>query len=93
MTDERPLPPITMEPLEAEPMPREFDTRQLVRRGLWAVAALVVLLLVALLAPGLGDVRDLLETASLGWVLLAIALEVASGLSYVAMFRPSSAGG
>ena len=70
-------------------MPRELDTRRLLRRGLAVVAALVALGLVALLAPGLDEVRALLERASVGWLVLAIALEVGSSLSYVAMFRPA----
>jgi uncharacterized membrane protein YbhN (UPF0104 family) len=77
-----------MEPLEPEPMPGDFDPRRLARRALWAIVLLAVLVLVALLAPGLGDVRSLIERATFGWVLLAVALEVASSLSYVAMFRP-----
>jgi glycosyltransferase 2 family protein len=82
-------PRITAEPITAPPVPRELDARRLVRRGLAVVAALVVLGLVALLAPGLGEVRTLLGRASPGWLALAIALEVASSLSYVAMFRPA----
>jgi uncharacterized membrane protein YbhN (UPF0104 family) len=70
-------------------MPRELDARRLVRRGLVVVAALVALGLVALLAPGLGEVRTLLERASPGWLALAVALEVGSSLSYVLMFRPA----
>jgi uncharacterized membrane protein YbhN (UPF0104 family) len=82
-------PRITAERIEAPPMPRELDVRRLVRRGLAVVAALVVLGLVALLAPGLGEVRTLLARASPGLLVLAIALEVGSSLSYVAMFRPA----
>ena len=70
-------------------MPRELDARRLVRRGLVVVAALVVLGLVAALAPGLGEVRTLLARASPAWLALAVLLEVASSLSYVAMFRPA----
>jgi uncharacterized membrane protein YbhN (UPF0104 family) len=81
-------PRITAEPIEAPPMPRELDTRRLLRRGLVVVAALVVLVLVALLAPGLGEIRTILGRASPGWLALAVALEVCSSLSYVAMFRP-----
>jgi uncharacterized membrane protein YbhN (UPF0104 family) len=70
-------------------IPGELDTRRLVRRGLVVVAAIVVLVLVALLAPGLGSVRMILERASPGWIAVAIVLEVLSSLSYVAMFRPA----
>ena len=42
-------------------IPHELDTRRLVRRGLVVVVAIVVLVLIALLAPGLGSVRTILE--------------------------------
>jgi uncharacterized membrane protein YbhN (UPF0104 family) len=74
---------------EVPDLPRELDTRRLVRRALFVVVALVALGLVALLAPGLQDVRHLLGNASPWWIVLAIALEVASSLSYVLMFRPA----
>ena len=70
-------------------IPNELDTGRLVRRGLVVVVAIVVLVLIALLAPGLGSVRAILERASPGWIALAIVLEVLSSLSYVAMFRPA----
>jgi len=70
-------------------IPNELDTGRLIRRGLVVVAAIVVLVLIALLAPGLGSVREILERASPGWIALAIVLEVLSSLSYVAMFRPA----
>jgi uncharacterized membrane protein YbhN (UPF0104 family) len=69
-------------------MPHEFDARRLVRRGAVAVALLGALVLVAALAPGLGEVRRLLGRAAWEWVVVAIVLEVLSSLSYVAMFRP-----
>jgi uncharacterized membrane protein YbhN (UPF0104 family) len=74
---------------EVPDLSHELDTRRLLRRGLAVVVALVALLLVAALAPGLGDVRHLLRNASPWWIVLAIGLEVASSLSYVAMFRPA----
>jgi uncharacterized protein (TIRG00374 family) len=72
-----------------EPMPREFDSRVLLRRAAIAVGLLVVLGLIAVLAPGLGQVRSLLGDANAGWLALAVALEVLSSLSYVLMFRPA----
>lgn len=81
-------PKLEPEYLEPEPMPRDFDTRRLARRAAVAVALLAVLLLIAWLAPGLGEVRTLVTRADPAWLALAIALEVASSLSYVAMFRP-----
>ena len=49
---------------------------------------LAVVGLVLLLAPGLGEVRDLLVRAQLEWVALAVAFEAMSCVSYVLMFRP-----
>ena len=82
------MPDLEPEYLTPEPMPREFDTRRLARRAAVAVAFLAVLLLVAWLAPGLGEVRTLVTRADPAWLVVAIVLEVASSLSYVAMFRP-----
>jgi uncharacterized protein (TIRG00374 family) len=69
-------------------MPEEFEPRRLARRTLQIVAALVVVGLVLLLAPGLGEVRDLLTEARPGWLALAVAFESLSCVSYVLMFRP-----
>jgi uncharacterized protein (TIRG00374 family) len=69
-------------------MPREFDPRLLLRRVLQVAAVIGVLILIVLLAPGLGEVRDKLEGAKPGWIALAIGLEFMSGVSYVVMFRP-----
>jgi len=43
---------------------------------------------VFLLAPGLGEVRDLLVEADPGWLVLAVALEGLSFVSYLVMFGP-----
>jgi uncharacterized membrane protein YbhN (UPF0104 family) len=69
-------------------MPREFAPRRLARRTAQIVAVLVVVGLVLLLAPGLGRVRDLLNEAQPEWLLLAVAFEALSCVSYVLMFRP-----
>jgi uncharacterized protein (TIRG00374 family) len=69
-------------------MPAEFEPRRLVKRTLQIVAALVVVGLVLVLAPGLGAVRDLLTEARPGWLALAVAFEALSCVSYVLMFRP-----
>jgi uncharacterized membrane protein YbhN (UPF0104 family) len=69
-------------------MPSEFEPRRLARRTLQIVAVLAVVGLVLLLAPGLGEVRDLLTKAQPEWVLLAVAFEALSCVSYVLMFRP-----
>jgi uncharacterized protein (TIRG00374 family) len=83
-------------PRRAEPLapggvdalPEELQPRRLVRRLLQVVALLVVIVLVALLAPGLGEVRDRLADASPGWLVVAVAFEALSCASYVFMFRP-----
>jgi uncharacterized membrane protein YbhN (UPF0104 family) len=69
-------------------MPGELAPRRLLRRALQVVLLLGVLALVVVLAPGLGEVRDLLAGASPGWIALAVVLEALSGISYVLMFRP-----
>jgi uncharacterized protein (TIRG00374 family) len=69
-------------------MPDEFEPRRLARRTLQIVAALVVVGLVLLLAPGLGEVRHLLTQAQPEWVALAVAFEAMSCVSYVLLFRP-----
>jgi uncharacterized membrane protein YbhN (UPF0104 family) len=69
-------------------MPSEFDPRRLVRRAAQIAAALAIVGLVVLLAPGLGEVRDRLAGAKPEWIALAVAFEALSGISYVLMFRP-----
>ncbi|MCW2998387.1 MAG: hypothetical protein JWN65_1936 [Solirubrobacterales bacterium] len=69
-------------------LPVEFDMRRLGRRALQVVVLFVAIGLVALLMPGLGEVRDRLEEASWEWLALAVVLEGLSGMSYVFMFRP-----
>jgi uncharacterized membrane protein YbhN (UPF0104 family) len=69
-------------------LPDAFGTRRLVLRGAEIAALLGVLVLVVLLAPGLGEVRRHLDDAAPGWVAIAVALEALSGASYILMFRP-----
>jgi hypothetical protein len=64
------------------PMPDEFEPSRLARRTLQIVAVLAVVGLVLLLAPGLGEVRDLLTEARPEWVALAVAFEALSCASY-----------
>jgi len=72
----------------AAPLPDELEPRRLARRFVAVLALLAALVLVALLAPGLGQVRDVLAEASPGWLALAVAFELLSCASYVLMFRP-----
>ena len=74
--------------MTAVSMPREFAPRRLAKRTAQIVAVLVVVGLVLLFAPGLGRVRDLLNEAQPEWLLLAVAFEALSCVSYVLMFRP-----
>jgi uncharacterized membrane protein YbhN (UPF0104 family) len=76
-----------VEPSPAD-LPREFQLRTLRRRALQAIGALVVLFAVFLLAPGLGEVRDKLEGADPGWLVLATLFEGLSFGSYIVMFGP-----
>jgi uncharacterized membrane protein YbhN (UPF0104 family) len=75
-------------PPGADSLPDELAPRRIARRLLQAAALLVVVVLVALLAPGLGEVRDKLSEASPGWLVVAAVLEGLSCLSYVLLFRP-----
>jgi uncharacterized membrane protein YbhN (UPF0104 family) len=71
----------------SDALPEELAPRRLLRRLLQAAALLAVVVLVALLAPGLGEVRDRLADASPGWLVLAVVLEGLSCASYVLMFH------
>jgi uncharacterized membrane protein YbhN (UPF0104 family) len=71
-----------------EPLPDELGGRRLRRRLLQLLALFAVIGLAGWLAPGLGQVRDLLGDARPGWLALALALELLSSLSYVLMFKP-----
>jgi uncharacterized membrane protein YbhN (UPF0104 family) len=72
----------------ASEMPEELSPHTLRRRVVVVMVALTTLVLIALLAPGLGEVREMLADASPGWLVAGVALEFASCASYVAMFRP-----
>src|SRR4051812_1675046 len=71
-----------------EDLPQEFQSRNLQKRALQALVALALLVGVFVLAPGLGEVRDLLVKAKPGWLALAVALEGLSFASYLVMFGP-----
>jgi uncharacterized membrane protein YbhN (UPF0104 family) len=74
--------------VEPDTLPAEFQPRHLRRRAAVVLVSLTLLVLIALLAPGLGDVRDTLANASAGWLGVAVLLELASCASYVLIFRP-----
>ena len=66
----------------------EFEPRTIARRAIPVFVAIVVVILIALLAPGLGEVRGLLDDAAPGWIAIAIAFEALSFVSYIVMFAP-----
>lgn len=58
------------------------------RRGVVQLAALgVVIVVVVLTGPGLGELRSRVAHASGGWLVAGIGLEVLSALCYVVVFR------
>jgi uncharacterized membrane protein YbhN (UPF0104 family) len=71
----------------ADALPRELGTRRLLRRLVEVLALLAVVGLAAVLAPGLGDVRDRLSGAQWTWIAVAVAFEGLSCVSYVLLFR------
>jgi uncharacterized protein (TIRG00374 family) len=84
-------PTVRAEPLAsggADGLPDELAPRRLLRRFVQVAALLAILILVVLLAPGLGEVRQRLDHAAPGWLIFAVVLEGLSCLSYVLMFRP-----
>jgi uncharacterized membrane protein YbhN (UPF0104 family) len=84
-------PSFTVRPLESGgpvQMPSEYQPRRLARRAALVVGLLAVLVLVVVLAPGLGEVRDKLSGAKPGWLAVGVVLEALSCGSYVLMFRP-----
>jgi uncharacterized protein (TIRG00374 family) len=82
--------PLTSPPASSvDTAPAGLDLRQLAKRALQIAIALGVLVAVAVLAPGLSEVRDRLKDASPGWIAVAIVFEILSSLSYVLMFRPA----
>jgi uncharacterized membrane protein YbhN (UPF0104 family) len=91
MVDVSQRPPLVAETGPIRPaadLPEDVDPRRLARRALEVIVLLGVLVLVAVLAPGLGEVRDRLKDAAPGWLAIAVGFEILSALSYVLMFRP-----
>jgi uncharacterized membrane protein YbhN (UPF0104 family) len=68
-------------------VPDELSPRRLRRRLLEFALVGLVIAIVVLVGPGLGDLRRQLAHASPGWLVLGVALEVLSALSYVVIFR------
>jgi hypothetical protein len=70
--------------IEARALPRGLDSRSLRRRAVQIAVVLVIVGVVAALAPGLGDVRQRLEGAQPGWLGVAIVLELLSAAAVAA---------
>jgi uncharacterized membrane protein YbhN (UPF0104 family) len=71
----------------AEPLPDEFSRTRL-RRSLFVLAAIAVLVVVLLvLLPGLSSVRQSFKGAEPGWIALGAFLELLSCACYVLVFR------
>lgn len=66
----------------------DFDPAAVRRSALRVTGLIVFLGLIALLTPGLGTLRDRIGDATVGWLLVALALEAMSGFSYVLMLKP-----
>jgi uncharacterized membrane protein YbhN (UPF0104 family) len=71
---------------EAE-IPDELSPRRLWRRLLEFALVGVVIVVVVLTVPSLGNLRHEIAHASAGWLVAGVALEVLSALSYVVVFR------
>jgi uncharacterized membrane protein YbhN (UPF0104 family) len=65
----------------------EGDAHRLRNGVVWTLSLAVILLAVGLAVPDLRGVLDRVTEAAPGWLLLAVALEVASCLGYVAVVR------
>jgi uncharacterized membrane protein YbhN (UPF0104 family) len=76
--------PATAEQVSSSP---ERDAHRLRNGIVWTVALLVLLLAIGLAVPDLRDVLARAASAAPGWLVLAVALELASCLGYVATVR------
>ena len=65
----------------------EGDAHRLRNGVIWTVALGVMFLAIGFAVPDLRDVLDRVANAHAGWLVLAVALEVASCLGYVAVVR------
>jgi uncharacterized membrane protein YbhN (UPF0104 family) len=71
-----------------EGLPDDLAPGRLGRRALQVVALLAVLVIIALLTPGLDEVRSHLAEAAPGWIAIAVVFEALSFASYILMFKP-----
>ena len=68
-------------------MPDELSPRRLRRRLLQFALVGLVIAIVVLVGPGLGDLRHQLAHAKPSWLIAGVGLEVLSAVSYVVIFR------
>lgn len=66
----------------------DFDPAAVRKSAVRVTLLISVLVLVALLTPGLGELRERIGDAAVGWLIVAIVLEAMSGFSYVMMLKP-----
>lgn len=86
VTEEQPI--AEGPPTAGEPTSRPEGDAHRLRNGLiWTVVLAVLLLSIGLAIPNLRAVLDRVTDAGAAWVILAIALELASCLGYVAIVR------
>jgi uncharacterized protein (TIRG00374 family) len=69
------------------PLPDELQGARLRKRLVLAIGLVVVIVGAVVLVPGLASVRHRFDHAKPSWLILAGALKVLSGLSYIAVFR------
>lgn len=77
------------QPAEDDPaVAAGFDLAAVKRSALRVTGLFLAVVLVALLTPGLDTLREQMSDAAVGWLVVALLLEAASGFSYVLMLRP-----
>jgi uncharacterized membrane protein YbhN (UPF0104 family) len=65
----------------------ERDSRRFLRGVIWTAVLALLLLAIGLAVPDLRTVLSRVAHATVGWLMLAVALEIASCLGYVAVLR------
>jgi uncharacterized membrane protein YbhN (UPF0104 family) len=68
-------------------IPEELSPRRVLRRLLEFALVGVVVVILVLVGPGLGELRSRIAHASPGWLVVGVGLEVMSTLCYVVIFR------
>src|SRR5580704_14855930 len=79
--------PATVEREAPQPAPKRLEPHPRARRALELVVSLGVLLAVVFAVPSLGRVRHDLNAIAAPWIAAGVALEIASCVSFVIVFR------